>query len=151
MAAEIPNTAQPLTNAQPGQGGPMTQGGVAAEQGVAGRFINLADSKGRMNISPQGEVYSGGDLVAKLSVVEFADVRKLRKSGGLLFESKDAANVRPPERTSIRQGMIETSNVNPVEEMTNLIRANRLFEHDMKAMKTYGELMQREANDIGKL
>ena len=129
----------------------MTQGGVAAEQGVAGRFINLADSKGRMNISPQGEVYSGGDLVAKLSVVEFADVRKLRKSGGLLFESKDAANVRPPERTSIRQGMIETSNVNPVEEMTNLIRANRLFEHDMKAMKTYGELMQREANDIGKL
>ena len=37
------------------------------------------------------------------------------------------------------------------EEMTNLIKANRMFEHDLKAMKTYGDLLQREANDIGKL
>jgi flagellar basal body rod protein FlgG len=35
--------------------------------------------------------------------------------------------------------------------MTNLIKANRLFEQDLKAMKTYGELMGREVNDIGKL
>jgi flagellar basal body rod protein FlgG len=54
-------------------------------------------------------------------------------------------------RTQLRQGMLETSNVNPIEEMTNLIKANRLFEHDMKAIKTYGELLGREANDIGKL
>jgi flagellar basal body rod protein FlgG len=38
-----------------------------------------------------------------------------------------------------------------VEEMTNLIKANRLFEHDLKVMKTFGDLMGREANDIGKL
>jgi flagellar basal body rod protein FlgG len=41
--------------------------------------------------------------------------------------------------------------VNPIEEMTNLIKANRLFEHDLKAMKTYGDLMGREVNDVGKL
>ena len=151
MAAQIPNTAQPLANAQPGQGGPETQGGVAAGQGVGARFINLRDAKGRVSISPKGEVFSGETLIGKLSVVEFADTRKLRKDASLTFENPDPSNIQQAERSQIRQGVLETSNVNPVEEMTNLIRANRLFEHDMKAMKTYGDLMQREVNDIGKL
>jgi len=41
--------------------------------------------------------------------------------------------------------------VNPIEEMANLIKANRLFEHDMKVMRTYNEMLGKEANDIGKL
>ena len=81
-----------------GQGGPGTQGGVAAGPVSAARFINL---------------------------------RARRDVGGIL--------------------VLETSNVNPIEEMTHLIQANRRYETDLKAMKTYGELMGREANDIGKL
>ena len=151
MAARFPNTAQPLTIAQPGQGGPETQGGVSAGQGLGGRFINLRDAKGRVSINAAGEIHSGEDLVGRLSVVEFGDTRQLRKDAAQMFDNRDPANMRPAERTQVLQGMLETSNVNPVEEMTNLIKANRMFEHDMKAMKTYGDLMQREANDIGKL
>jgi flagellar basal body rod protein FlgG len=46
--------------------------------------------------------------------------------------------------------VIETSNVSPIEEMTNLIKANRMFEQDLKAMKVYNEMLGREVNDIGK-
>ncbi len=151
LAAQNPNTAQPLTNAQPGQGGLETQGGVAAEQGVAGRFVNLRDAAGNVSINEQGEIYAGGSLVGQLSVAEFNDPRSLRKDAALMFVNPDPANLRESERSKVLQGVLETSNVNPVEEMTALIRANRMFEHDMKALKTYGELMQREANDIGKL
>jgi flagellar basal body rod protein FlgG len=133
-------------------------GGLAAQQaggapaGDAARFINLRDRGKHLTITAAGEIYSGEDLVARLSVVEFQDRDKLRKAGGSLFESPDPAVVPGgAKRTVVRQGVLETSNVNPVEEMTNLIKANRLFEHDMKALKTYGELMGREANDIGKL
>ena len=118
----------------------------------AARVINLRDRTGPISINEQGELYVGDELVAKLSVVEFTDTRKLRKAGSQNFENPDPANViRNAAKTTVRQGVLETSNVNPVEEMTNLIKANRLFEHDMKALKTYGDLMQREANDIGKL
>jgi flagellar basal-body rod protein FlgG len=146
--------AQPVPNAQPGQGGPQTQGGVAVGRNPAAdaaRFINLRDRGTNFSISDRGELYAGDELVAKLSVVEFGDNQKLRKAGGTLFENTDPVNAVAPSRTQIRQGVIETSNVNPVEEMTKLIQANRLFEHDLKAMKTYGELLGREANDIGKL
>ncbi|MEK7395353.1 MAG: flagellar hook-basal body protein [Candidatus Poribacteria bacterium] len=132
------------------------QRGVTAESmrvmSEVSRYINLRDRKGPISINENGEIYSGDDFVAKLSVIEFIDKSKLRKAGGQSFENKDIMNISTdPVRTKVYQGVIETSNVNPIEEMTNLIKANRLFEHDMKVLKTYGELLGKEANDIGKL
>ena len=145
-------TALPASNAQPGQGGLEVQGGTLAEQPITdpARFINLRDRRGNLTITPQGDVYVGQDRIAQLSVVEFQDLNKLRKQGSLLFTSSDPQNKVANQTTQVRQGMLETSNVNPVEEMANLIKANRMFEHDLKVMKTYGDLMGREANDIGK-
>lgn len=149
-------TAQPATAVQPSQGGLATQGGVAAGPGaevaaqVTSRMINLRD-RNKLSIAPNGEIYSGDEIVAKINVVEFQDPNKVRKTGGQMFESKDPTNVGAAKKTLLRQGMLETSNVNPIEEMSNLIKANRMFEQDLKALKTYGDLMQREANDIGKL
>lgn len=144
--------AQPVPGIQPGQGGLTTQGGVAAGSEAA-RFINLRDRGTNLTFTNSGEIYAGEELVAKLSVVEFRDLSKLRKTGSALFENKDVNNNAPQlsEKTGVRQGVLEGSNVNPVEEMTNLIRANRMFEQDLKALKTYGEMMGRESNDIGKL
>ncbi|HAR43476.1 MAG TPA: hypothetical protein DCS07_12730 [Bdellovibrionales bacterium] len=86
--------------------------------------------------------------------MEFRDLKGLRKAGNGVFENRDPNNIvvsQAPQQTQVRQGLLETSNVNPIEEMTNLIKANRMFEQDLKAMKTYSDLMGREANDIGKL
>jgi flagellar basal-body rod protein FlgG len=151
--------------AQQGQGGLATQGGVAAGRtlaqiaedranlaaSAAARGISLRDRGTNLNINQQGEIYAGDELVAKLSVVEFQRPEQLRKGGSGLYDNADPANIASTTRTVLHQGMLEGSNVNPVEEMTNLIKANRLFEQDLKAMKTYGELMGREVNDIGKL
>jgi flagellar basal-body rod protein FlgG len=155
--------AQPAS-AQQGQGGLATQGGVAAgrtpaaiaadqaalAQTAPARFISLRDRGTNLSINEQGEIYAGDELVAKLSMVEFQKPEQLRKSGSGLYVA-DPANIAATQQTRMHQGMLEGSNVNPVEEMTNLIKANRLFEQDLKAMKTYGELMGREVNDIGKL
>ena len=118
---------------------------------VASRFIQLRDLGPSFSLAENGEIYSSGDLVAKMSIVEFNDLKKIKKTGGQYFENKDARNLVAPHESAVRQGMIETSNVNPIQEMTNLIKANRLFEHDLKALKTYGEILGREANDIGKI
>ena len=47
--------------------------------------------------------------------------------------------------------MIEGSNVNPVEELSKMIRAQRLFEHDIKAMRPFDNMMDKEVNAVGKL
>ncbi len=132
-------------------GGLAAANAVPGAQGDAARYINLRDRGTHLSVTQAGEIYSGDELVAKLSVVEFTDPSKARKIGGALFENKDPANAKPAEKTIVRQGVLEGSNVNPIEEMTNLIKANRMFEQDLKALKTYGEMMGRESNDLGKI
>jgi flagellar basal-body rod protein FlgG len=158
----------PVLAAQPGGISPAqlasapVQPNAGAAQGptpdVVARYINMRDYGPGISITDAGEIYAHsttpGDadrLVAKLSVAEFPDTRKLRKEGNLLFVNPDPKNIANPTQSSVKQGVLETSNVNPVEEMTNLIKANRFFEHDMRALKTYGEMMGKEANEIGKL
>lgn len=144
----VTNDGYPVLAAQPGG---VSQPGAASN--VAQRYISVRD-RGALTINHEGEIYAGDQLVSKLSVQEFKNLNLLRKVGSQLFENKDPANTPDPAaktQTIVRQGVLETSNVNPVEEMTNLIKANRLFEHDLKAMKTFGDLMGREANDVGKL
>jgi flagellar basal body rod protein FlgG len=113
----------------------------------------LSGRDGAIHIAENGEIYAGDDLVAPISLVEFGDLKTIRKTGSLYFENKNNIG-NPPQvavSTAIKQGMLETSNVNPVEEISNLIRANRMFEQDLKAMKTVNEMLQREVNDVGKL
>jgi len=136
-----PNSPAPATAAP-------TAGANPAD---AARFINLQGKVGQISVTDKGDLYVGQELVAKLGVFEFADLSKLRKTGAAMFENKEPGNLREPEKTKVHQGMLETSNVNPAEEMMNMLKANRLFEQDLKAMKTYGEMLQKEANDIGKL
>ena len=152
----LANAPSATTAVQPGQGGLPTQGGVAAEPyptpEIQARYIYLRDLGGNISVTETGDVYAGENRVAGLSVVEFFDPARLRKSGGQLFENPDPANVATgPNRTRIHQGVLETSNVNPVQEMTDLIKAHRLFEHDLKAMKTYDQLLEKEANQLGKI
>ncbi len=116
---------------------------------VASRFINWRDHGAMISISESGEIFAGDTLVAKLSVIEFSNRNLLRKIGGSLFENGDKNNIlKQATSTAVKHGVIETSNVNPIEEMANLIKANRIFELNLKVLKTYGEL---KTSDLGKL
>lgn len=143
---------------QPSQGGQQTQGGVTAGLNTdASRFIELADVGKEISINNKGEIYAGGDLISTLSIVEFEKPELLEKKGGLLFSNELPSNVLPPVTenelmtTQVHQGMLETSNVNAIEEMTKLIQAHRLFEHDLKSIRVHDQMMDKESNDIGKL
>ena len=132
--------------------GGVTAGENRAPASDAARFINLKDRGTYFTINEEGELRAGDELIAKISIAEFKDLNGLRKSGASLFENKDPNNFSTePQKTIVRQGVVETSNVNPAEEMVNLLKANRLYEQNMKSIKTFGEMLGREANDIGKL
>ncbi len=47
------------------------------------------------------------------------------------------------------QGMLESSNINPIVEMTKMIEAQRLFEQNTKLMQTFGDLSSK-ASEIGR-
>jgi flagellar basal-body rod protein FlgF len=104
-----------------------------------------------LSINQEGEVLTRNGFIAKLSVVEFKDVNALKKEGQSLFINPDEINANRLETKSVvNQGFMEGSNVNAVEEMSELIKAHRHFESIQKAINAYDNITNKAVNDISK-
>jgi flagellar basal-body rod protein FlgF len=114
--------------------------------------VDTAQPGGKLTITNNGTIYQGRTEIGQLSVAEFVDPRLLQKEGSSLFRNDITANLaQEATGTEVKQGMIETSNVNAVAEMVELLKASRLFEANEKVVRTYGDLESRAVNDLGKL
>ncbi len=114
------------------------------------RFVKVPTNS-KITISLDGEILTRDGAIGKLSVVEFMDNHALKKEGNSLFINPDEKNiVRTDIKTTVNQGFLEGSNVNAIEEMSELIKAHRHFESIQKAINAYDSISGKAANDIGK-
>ena len=68
----------------------------------------------------------------------------------MLFRSSPNNLKNEEIKTKIHQGFIESSNVNPISEMTRMIEATRAYESHLQAIKTYQEIDSKTANELTK-
>ena len=76
----------------------------------------------------------------------------LQKQGSSLYGLKDgfgAALTLNPE-VKIHQGFLETSNVNVIQEMTDMIATTRTFDSTQRAIKAYDQ-MDEHLNTVPKM
>lgn len=105
----------------------------------------------KLTISLEGDIFTKDGALGRLSIVEFKDKHSVKKEGNSLFISPDELNLnRDSVKTTAHQGFLEGSNVNAVEEMSELIKAHRHFESIQKAINTYDSMSNKSANEIGK-
>ncbi len=105
----------------------------------------------KLTVSLDGELLTREGSIGKLSIVEFADKHALKKEGNSLFITPDEKNIiRTDIKTTVNQGFLEGSNVNAIEEMSDLIQAHRHFDSIQKAINAYDSISGKAANDIGK-
>jgi flagellar basal-body rod protein FlgF len=105
----------------------------------------------KITFSLEGDILTRDGKIGKVSVVEFKDKHALKKEGNSLFITPDEANVqRLQVKTTVNQGFLEGSNVNAIEEMSELIKAHRHFESIQKAINAYDIISGKAANEIGK-
>ena len=129
-----------------------------------GNFI-LGDDKQKMQVDaaggivavlPDGTISVGRGLenanIGTIRLVKFIDTGALAKEGNGLYKVIDN-NVKPEKANEIkvRQGFLERSNVNSIEEMTNMITAIRAFEAYQKVIQTIDEADEAAVNAIGRV
>ena len=104
-----------------------------------------------ITVAENGDViYQGanGNQTFRLTLTRFANPAGLESLGGNLYAETGASGIaeagQPGEQgyASVMQGYIETSNVNIVEEMVNLIVAQRAYEVNSKSIQTSDEMLQ---------
>jgi len=106
----------------------------------------------KVHITEMGQIVAGNQAIGNIALAEFADPKLLKKTTSTLYSNPDAANVpRIASTSQVRQGFLEASNVNPVSELMEMLKANRMYESNMKAIRAYGDMAGKEANEVGKL
>jgi flagellar basal body rod protein FlgG len=104
-----------------------------------------------VSISPDGTISTNDAITGRLKLVEFAPTVEIKSVGGTYSEAPAGSAV--PARTSqVRQGMLESSNVNPVSSVVELITAQREVEtmrHVLTMMN--GELDKTAAQELPRL
>jgi flagellar basal-body rod protein FlgG len=127
------------------QGFPVLSAGPTPAES---RMIKVPNAK--LKIVDNGDVFADQTKVTSLSVVEFNDMHTLKKEGSGLYINENLENQKPNQKTTVKQGFLEDSNVNAVAEMSSLIKANRQFESIQRAIKAYDNISGRAVNDIAK-
>lgn len=102
------------------------------------------------NINTKGEVVQNGEIVGKLLIKTFKDSTALRKIGDNLVTVEGEAEEKQFSGTVV-QGFTESSNVNSVREMVEMINVVKAYEASQKAVKAHDETLGRAVNDIANL
>jgi flagellar basal-body rod protein FlgG len=93
--------------------------------------------------------------VGQLTIANFANEGGLIALGGNLFQQSEASGqavAGVPGDTSfgtIMQGNLEASNVDPVQQITNLITAQRAYEMNSKVIQAADQMSQTLTKNIG--
>ena len=126
---------------------------VTADGYVVQPGITIPANATDVTINANGEVQAtvAGQVaqqnVGQIQLAQFPNDAGLEASGGNLFmqtaASGSAATGVPgaPGFGSVMQGFVETSNVNVVSEMTNLITAQRAYEMNSRVISSSDEMM----------
>lgn len=126
---------------------------VTADGYVVQPGITIPNDATSITINAQGEVLVGidGQLtpsnVGQIQLANFPNEAGLRALGGNIFlETPGSGNATlatpgSPGFGTIQQGALETSNVNLVAEITNLITAQRAYEMNSRVIQASDEMM----------
>jgi flagellar basal-body rod protein FlgG len=132
------------------------QGQVVTADGlpVLSGFQAVPQGTTAIDISPTGNVTmtgTGGTSTYQITLARFANPAGLQSLGGNLY-GETAASGAPQTGTpdqngygSVLQGYLEGSNVNIVEEMVNLITAQRAYEINSKSVQASDQMLQNVA------
>lgn len=122
-----------------------------------GNPIILSSGQGEINISSTGEISvtdkAGNvhNLGIRLGVVNFANPDGLLAQGDNLFQETTASGqpvLDDPAnpKNKVLQGFLETSNIKVVQEMVNLIAAQRAYEINSKSIQAADEMLNTANN-----
>lgn len=131
------------------QGQLVTLDGYTVSPGITipqGALSVSIDNAGQVQVKTAGA--AAAQTVGQIDLANFFNEAGLESQGDNLFLETPASGTPitgVPGSTgfgTVKQGYLETSNVNPVQEITNLITAQRAYEMNSKVITTSDEMLQ---------
>jgi len=117
-------------------------------QGTGGA-INVG--MGGFAVDSAGNVTVDGNPVGKLKIVSFTDTGGLRKEGNNLYANYTNQSMQQDSLSSVRQGSLESSNVDITRQMVDMMEISRTYELNQRMVKMIDESLAKTVNEVGKV
>lgn len=135
-----------------------SEGQVVTPQGFAvlgagGAELTIPPGTKNIHLASDGTLYADDDAVGQIQVTSVEDLNELEKLGRNMYRIRPGSPVAAtemPAGTTVEQGYIETANVEVVQEMVNMIEAQRQFEAYQKIMQTSDNLDREAITKVGR-
>ena len=105
----------------------------------------------QVNIDADGTIQVDGNVAGKLRIVSFANPGQLSRSAEGQYIDNGSAGVKKNDTYRVSGGYLETSNVNAMKEMVEMIDGHRSFESYQKIIQTMSDLDKLSTSRIGRL
>lgn len=94
----------------------------------------------KFSVDEFGYIYQNEEVIGEIGLIDFEDYDYIEKYGENLYNLVEGGAVTE-SASKIRQGMLETSNVNVVDEMVNMIAIQRAYEAGQKVITSIDETL----------
>ncbi|HEX4183174.1 MAG TPA: flagellar basal-body rod protein FlgF [Caulobacteraceae bacterium] len=136
------------------QGRLATQSGDVVQSSTGGA-ITLDPTGGPPVIARDGTVSQSlpgqfnETVVGKIGVVRFDSLSALTKDGNGLYTNTSSTAPQPAPDAYVHQGMLEASNVQPIVQITDLIRITRAYESISNLISSTSDLSNQSIQRLG--
>ncbi|NLL80701.1 MAG: flagellar hook-basal body protein [Tissierellia bacterium] len=103
---------------------------------------------GNFKLNEDNQLVTMEGYIVLDEINDFENYQNLNRIGDTLFTSDDA----PIEiEGEVRQGFLERSNVNVIDELVKMIEISREFEANQKVLLAADETLNKAVNDVGRV
>lgn len=104
----------------------------------------------KLEVASDGTIRLNNEIFDKLNIVKVNDAASLERRGSNYFSAPEEALVRDNSST-VMQGYYEKGNVNPLNEMVDMMRTTKMFESQQRAITTTNEMLGQATRKLGKV
>lgn len=116
---------------------------------INGNHIEL-DPLQDFSVDRTGVIRQENVVVGQIQITDFEDYNYLEKYGENYYQTVEGAEEQPAD-AAVYSGYLESSNVQVVQEMVDLINFTRAYETNQKMIQAFDETLGTAVNDVGKI
>lgn len=127
----------------------LNQDGALSSNPGQESFIRL-DPNVELVIDEDGNLFQNNQMVGRLGIIDVVDYNYIEKYGENLYQLAEGGQVQESDANAV-QGALETSNVNVVSEMVEMITISRAFESNQKIVQTIDSTLEKAVNNLARI
>jgi flagellar basal body rod protein FlgG len=103
-----------------------------------------------LDVGKDGTLRLNGEVYDQLRIVGVNDPSNLERKGSNYFSAPTSELIDVSGGSNVMQGFYEKGNVEPLQEMVDMMRNSQMFEAQQRAMRTTDETLAQATSSLGR-